>query len=277
MTATTNTAGFSLASADLLICPMCSGRLSKVYHSLRCENQHSFDIAKEGYINLLLPQHKQSKDPGDSKPMVAARRKFHSLEFYKPFALNLNQMLQQGSNLLDLGCGEGSYAHWLLSEVPDIQYYGVDISRHAVKAASKATKDAVFIVASNWHLPLQAQSFDQALTIFAPVNQTQLQSVLKPSGHWINVTPGTQHLKELRTALYPQLTDIDKALVFDDWSVQHEETITYIKTLNNPSICALLEMTPYQWQADQQRVERMRQTTELELTFDFKVSVMQRH
>lgn len=252
---------------------MCAGRLSLIYNTLRCDKQHSFDIAKEGYVNLLLPQHKQSRDPGDSKAMVAARKLFHNLAIYKPIADAIVNHLQPDANFLDLGCGEGSYAHWLLEQVPTLDYYGVDISRHAIKSAAKSTSDATFIVASNWHLPLGDFAFDQVLTIFAPVSQKQLRRVIKPSGNWINVTPGTDHLKELRQNLYDNVADIDKAQQFPDWQTEQTLTIKFTRKLDQPTIKALLEMTPYNWQANPQRLEQLKALQILEVTFDFRVTI----
>ena len=37
-----------------LRCPVCAGALEKRAGASRCPKNHSFDIAKSGYVNLLL-------------------------------------------------------------------------------------------------------------------------------------------------------------------------------------------------------------------------------
>jgi len=61
-----------------MFCPVCGGllQLNPSGKSYVCQNQHSFDLAKEGYLNLLPVQYKHSKEPGDSKQMMLARREF---------------------------------------------------------------------------------------------------------------------------------------------------------------------------------------------------------
>ena len=128
-----------------------------------CQNQHSFDLAKEGYLNLLPVQHKHSKEPGDSKQMMIARREFLEAGFYEPMAkavammIDANKTIGQGMRLLDLGCGEGYYSRKIAlycKHSEQLALHGIDIAKFGVAAAAKKQPKARFIVASSNRLPV---------------------------------------------------------------------------------------------------------------------------
>lgn len=256
-----------------LACPICASPLSLIYNTRRCSNAHSFDVAKEGYINLLLPQHKASRDPGDSKSMVLARQHFHDNEFYKPLTGAITQHLAVDSSLADLGCGEGSYGRWLLESAPLLDYYGIDISRHGIRRAAKSLSNATWLVASNWHLPLLDGVFDTALTIFAPIDQSELRRIVKAQGHWINVTPGSNHLAELRECLYDTVADIDKQAAFEHWQAVDTQRVTGTMNLLQTDIGNLTNMTPYAWQADRDKLLALQSRDSMIVTYDFVVTL----
>lgn len=139
-----------------LRCPICENYLLPTADgkSYGCEKQHHFDLAKQGYLNLLPPHHKGSKNPGDSKEMVSARRLFLAQGFYAPVAQSISEQLvtfmdageayfseHKTIRVLDLGCGEGYYSsqvrHNLSTYVsPSLEFYGIDVSKEAIRAAS---------------------------------------------------------------------------------------------------------------------------------------------
>ena len=157
------------ARADQLICPLCEGPLIVSQRQLACPEKHSFDIAKQGYVNLLPVQHKRSKAPGDDKAMVLARQSFLNAGYYQPLAKKLSDLLIRFSEnlntegpqanshfrLLDAGCGEGYYLNHIIEEMKahqqqaqgdnasDAAYYGIDISKPAIIEAAKRRKDVV--------------------------------------------------------------------------------------------------------------------------------------
>ena len=101
------------------LCPLCYRPLAKKDRSFICEKHHQFDIAKEGYVNLLPVQHKSSKDPGDNGEMMQARRAFLQQGYYQPMRDKINRLLEQyltssHAFILDIGCGEGYYTHSFL-------------------------------------------------------------------------------------------------------------------------------------------------------------------
>jgi len=144
------------------LCPLCQQALSLVDKVFRCENNHSFDQAKEGYVNLLPVQYKHSKDPGDNKAMVNARRAFLTKGFYQPLVDRITaiqyQYGEQKDNVFDAGCGEGFYTHQ--HKTADNAVYGIDIAKNAVRIAAKKYKDCFFSVGTLSQLPFSAEFFN---------------------------------------------------------------------------------------------------------------------
>ena len=121
------------------LCPLCQSPLSLTQRSYQCTNNHCFDKAKEGYVNLLPVQFKHSINPGDNKQMVNARRQFLSCGHYQPLANTLVNLVKDvaksEASLLDAGCGEGYYTHQFKQHNQTV--YGIDIAKEAIKKSSK--------------------------------------------------------------------------------------------------------------------------------------------
>ena len=123
-------------------CPVCHLPLVLHQSTYSCSNQHSYDRAKEGYVNLLLAHRKKSADPGDTKAMLMSRRLFLEQGHYQPLALALAQHIQTAnltpqSVLLDIGCGEGYYLQQIATQNPELTIWGIDIARDAARMAAK--------------------------------------------------------------------------------------------------------------------------------------------
>ena len=137
------------ALAAGLRCPVCGGALGVWGSSLRCAKNHSFDIAKEGYVNLLPIQKRHAADPGDGKAMVAARRAFLQSGGYDAFRHALAELcLQAGEespNIVDAGCGEGSYDRTVMDVFAaagrQVNLIGFDLSKPAVRLAAELVRD----------------------------------------------------------------------------------------------------------------------------------------
>lgn len=131
------------------LCPVCKNPLCESEKSAVCKNGHVFDRAKEGYFYLLNPQDKNSKDPCDNKEMVSARRDFLDGDFYLPLANEIaneiNERFPEKITLLDAGVGTGYYLNALARARGNAndEYFGVDVSKHAVKIAAKRNKGRI--------------------------------------------------------------------------------------------------------------------------------------
>lgn len=143
------------ATAAALRCPVCGGPLLLAGRSLRCAKAHSFDLAKEGYAYLLPMQKKHTADPGDGKAMVRARRAFLSAGHYAPLMATLAALCAAlpHDHIVDAGCGEGSYDKYLYDALGCPQIAAFDLSKEAVRLASKLVPDAAFCVGGSFCAP----------------------------------------------------------------------------------------------------------------------------
>src|SRR5690606_8990287 len=230
----------------------------------RCEANHSFDIAKEGYVNLLLANQKNSNDPGDNKQMIASRRDFLNLGHYDPISEALNTIItplitqkDDALILLDVGCGEGFFLWKLRKYVDDCalqskyDFYGTDISKSAIKSASKRDKHSHFSVASLYHLPVEDESVDCLTRIFAPKSYAEFARVLKPDGLFVSVVPGAEHLLGLKEILYdnPTLHSEEHDPEIEAFFTLRQQIRTHYPIVleGSENILNLIKMTPYYW------------------------------
>ena len=266
------------APNSLYICPVC-GEPLQLHPSAKhyaCQNQHSYDVAKEGYLNLLPVQHKHSKEPGDNKLMMTARREFLEAGFYEPMAKAVAMMIaavhaqDQPLRLLDLGCGEGYYSRKIADYCERIELHGVDIAKFAVAAAAKKQPKARFIVAGANRLPYADRYFDMVLRVFAPSDDTELRRVLKPAGRLLTVTPGPRHLWQLKEFIYAQVKEhAEESPAPQGFERLAAQRISYKITPNPQQRMALLQMTPFAWQANENAQQTLLDVLELEIETDF--------
>ncbi len=261
------------------LCPICAAPLlNSSAKSYACENNHNFDLAKEGYLNLLPVQFKHSAEPGDNKPMMQARREFLEAGFYEPMAKAVAMMINasQPKHLLDLGCGEGYYSRAIAAHCSNtMMLHGVDIAKFAVAAAAKKQANGRFIVASSNRLPYADQYFDFVLRVFAPSNDDELRRVLKPSGLLLTVTPGPRHLWQLKEFIYADVNEhaLD-SVVPEGFERIDTQRISYKIAPNPQQRIALLQMTPFAWRANENVQQAIKDVTELKIEIDFILTLM---
>lgn len=270
----------SAAGFDSLACPLDGDPLANSGASWRCPAGHSFDLARQGYLNLLPVQNKRSLDPGDSRDMVAARRRFLNAGHYQPVADAVNAAVLTdaagGENplaCLDAGCGEGYWLRQLAQASRDVPlaFLGLDISKWAVLAAAKQDSRPRWLVASNARLPVLPETLDRVLCLFGYPVYPEFARVLKPGGVVVQADAGANHLRELREIIYPTLKP-SKPLAAeapDGFSAAYTQTVRYPLTLLNPETVAdLLAMTPHLYRAPAQGRERAQAIATLTVTVD---------
>lgn len=274
---------------SLWVCPACQCALTLYERIWRCANGHSFDLAKEGYVNLLLAQHKNSKEPGDNKQMVNGRRAFLQQGFYQPLADAISNIFNQHLATLadqdlvrffDAGCGEGYYMGQVSQSCSQadihIEFSGLDISKFAVQKAAKKYPENHFAVASTFQLPLESCSQDAVLQIFAPSSEQEVHRVLKNGGIWITVNPASQHLHQIKQALYDTPTEHKiRELLPEGFEFSHQTNLSLTFLLTDASQREnLLMMTPYYWTAtEQKKQDLINNLSEVTTDFDIRVFV----
>ncbi|PTU32239.1 putative RNA methyltransferase [Stenotrophobium rhamnosiphilum] len=240
-----------------IICPLCRHALERGDKVWRCKTGHSFDVAREGYINLLPVQHKNSRDPGDDPQMVMARREFLQADHYQPLRdAVLNSLAPlQAQSILDIGCGEGYYTGAFTKVANEV--IGLDIARPAIRLAAKRHSNITWLVGSGALLPIANASIDIVSNMFTQLHIDEMQRVLKPEGYVLVVTPAPDHLWSIRQQLFEEVRahDPEKFLSgFESlFELRSQQQVRFPLNLNQQGLHQLLQMTPYAWKAKQDR------------------------
>lgn len=250
---------------SVLSCPHCYAPLqsSNSGKSLECVNRHLFDIAKQGYVNLLRNQDKKSKNPGDTADMVNARTVFLDQGYYQGFAEHFSLLCRdligqnQDSTYLDVACGEGYYTEKLLdclsaNACGNLDTFGLDISTPAIKAACKRNKQIQWIVGSAVHLPFQKNSIDLMTWLFCRLELSHAEQFLKPGAFLVIATTGPEHLLEMRSVLYEELRAAKSPELHLPDSMMHVDQIRFKNDIHIDSAedrQRLLQMTPHSWKS----------------------------
>ncbi len=264
----------------MFLCPICKSQLNIDGRTYTCENKHSFDIAKQGYVNLLPVNKKHSDNPGDSKDMVLSRRAFLESGNYDLFAEKLVEIINsiftnsQKLSIADCGCGEGYYDGFLEKLKTDYELFGFDISKEAVRFASAKYKNGRFAVGSCFDMPLQSEAFDLAINVFAPMVESETARILKKDGYLIYAVPGKNHLMGLKKLLYADVYENEeKHTEYNGFRFVERRSVKGEITVNGETGVNLFKMTPYYFKtelgAENKIIENDGFTTEIH--FDFLV------
>ena len=288
----------NIIKAYNLACPIDGNKLEQIDRQYACSNGHTFDVARQGYVNLLPVQHKRSKQPGDSKAMVLARMHFLNTGIYQPIASKLTEIVSASiindngldyidCCLLDAGCGEGYYFDYLFNKLRDVNasnklyFIGLDISKDAVLQASKRNRQISWVVGTNRHLPVEEESVDIIVCLFGFLSLEGFSKALKPGGKLIVVDPGTEHLRELREIIYQEVKNPDRtdvsSLMIDGFTLKNSETLQFTAAIdNNAQINDLLVMTPHFYRASKEGREAASNLGELDITVDVVFRVFEK-
>jgi 23S rRNA (guanine745-N1)-methyltransferase len=282
-----------IAEVTNLACPIDGLPIHAHATQRRCAAGHSFDIARAGYCNLLVVQHKASRDPGDSKDMVAARRRFLEAGHFQPVADHVFNAVgecltaaEDGAlNVIDAGCGEGYYLHHLArlaaasAEPGTLGLAGIDVSKWAVKAAARRKAPVTWLVANNRTPPFLAGSSDMVLCLFGFPAWEGFKKIQKPGGHVLLVDPAADHLLELREIIYPSvrrspappLEGADAA----GYRLQREDGLRFSVTLTDAHVIQdLVAMTPHAHRMAQAGKEALAGQRTLSVTVDVAVRLL---
>ncbi|NUR63200.1 MAG: 23S rRNA methyltransferase [Catenulispora sp.] len=265
-----------------LSCPHCATALSPAAPSgspLRCEEGHSFDVARGGYLSLLTGS--GTAGTADTPAMVADRAAFLAAGHYAPLADLLADLaadaergVEEQTCVVDLGAGTGYYLARVLEAV-DRPGIALDISKHAARYAARAHPRIGAVVADAWAgLPVRGRAASVLLNVFAPRNPSQMRRVLHPAGRAIVVVPEPEHLRELierygLLAVDDRKPERLRAQFADRFEVAAEHPLRRTLTLDAAEVAQLIGMGPNAWHADAARV-----TAGAEVTFAVRAYVL---
>lgn len=273
-----------------LVCPVCNARLEQERKTLECSAGHTFDIAREGYVNLLLSNHRRRAVDGDTADMLRSRRRFLEAGYYRPLYELLATMIAetyQNNNFLasekacifEVGSGEGYYIGNITRELhqsmisPKFAFMGMDLSKAAARFASKRYQDTLFFVGDiHRRVYVQDTSVNVLLNIFSPRNVAEFARILAPKGCILIVIPAESHLSSLRTTLNLLDIQVDKerqtlARFVDDFSLVDRRVLHYPLELPATAVADLVNMGPNHWHRLDKFVESNETITATEASF----------
>lgn len=272
---------------EIFRCPLCKKPMQVIHlQSLVCSNQHCFDIAKHGYVNLLSRSISTKYD----KKIFEYRRLISKGSLFNPLDVAVSQIImnRHSSNepisILDAGCGEGSHLNNIQIEINrkkpmDLLAAGIDISKEGISLATEGYSNAIWCVADIANCPFSSQRFKFILNILSPANYSEFRRLISNKGLVIKVVPGQDYLKELREILYK---GSDKQTYSNSLTISHFnkhfnildiESIRYQADLSEQLIEPLLGMTPLSWGTSEERIEKFLQLNLKQVTMDFKILI----
>lgn len=283
---------------SMLRCPVCGRVLEEDGRGARCAVGHTFDRAREGYLNLLRSS-KAGDRTGDPKAAARSRRDFLDRGYYRPLRDELVRLVgrlaaekSDGTTneadveapgddptraarsplaLLDICCGEGYYTS-ALGAVAGVDAYGFDLSKEMVRLAAKRGGASCF-VANMKAIPVADGSFDVATHLFAPFMEREFARVLKPGGVLFTVIPGERHLFGLKEAVYdtPYLNDERLPQTAELELVARHRVAADIVLETSADIEAVFQMTPYYYRTSERDRAKLAGLTELATPIEFVI------
>mgnify|MGYP002520372329 CR=1 FL=1 len=263
-----------------LICPICGAQLNQADRAYICPDNHSFDIARQGYVNLLTVQQKHSLNPGDTREQVLSRREFLEAGYYAPIADALAEeaaALGISGPILDVGCGEGYYSARLGTAL-NAEVTGLDISKEAVRCATAKYKQFQWLCATAAHIPVADGSANLVTSLFALTLPEEFARVLSEGGYYFQVLAAQDHLLGLKSIIYPELKLKEKDSVpeLPGFTLVKSRPIRFTFTVEGQQIQNLFSMTPHVFRIGKSGAERLKNTQTLTDTASCVLNVFRR-
>lgn len=265
----------------LFRCPICSLSMDiKDHAQLVCEDNHSFDLSKQGYVNLAPQAHVTKYD----RALFEARKTIMTSGFFQPVLDRLAVIIDahtngsQSSRILDAGSGEGSHLAYLLTELAcEYKGVGIDLAKEGVLAAAKDYPGNSWVVADLASCPFQDDAFDVLLNILSPANYKEFKRILKEDGLFIKIVPEKDYLKQLRVIFYEDVEKGKEGNPIDSVAAHftnvQTERITYDFPLNQTLLENLIRMTPLSWGASAEKIEDALNSKMPFVTIDFTMII----
>jgi 23S rRNA (guanine745-N1)-methyltransferase len=238
---------------DLLRCPLCLGTLKAGEGILRCGEGHSFDVAKQGYVNLVPGN-------GDTAEMVEAREAFLGAGHFRRLTGALVEEalgVDASGAVVDVGAGTGHHLAYVLAAPPERAGLALDTSTAALRRAARIHPRVAAVGADAWKpLPLRDETAALVLSVFAPRDADELARVLAPGGSLVAVTPTTRHLAELVGPLGLLSVPDDKedrldAQLESRFVLARRRSIEHAMFLTREEATQLVRMGPSAWHVDE--------------------------
>ncbi|MGN8914619.1 putative RNA methyltransferase [Anaerofustis butyriciformans] len=239
-------------------CPICKNEMYIENNTLKCQNNHCFDIAKKGYINFLSnrkPQKGYDKSFFENRNIILNQGYYDHICDYIQSHINTFKP----DTVIDAGCGEGFYVKKLYNE--NIDFFAFDLSKDAINVAARGMNNICFFVSDIQSIPLKDNSIDCMLNIYTPANYPEFKRVLKKDGIIIKIIPGLSHLKELRDIVKNELKheQYDNNDVIECFKEHCElleiKELNQTKEISLENLKSFLDMTPLLFDIDKSKFD----------------------
>ncbi len=264
-----------------LICPVCGAGLEQVGSALKCPASHSFDLSRDGYVNLMVGARRRPHTLGDTAEMLRARRRFLDQGHYDPLSDAINTRVrdhllglpersgQAPLCVAEIGCGEGAYIGRLErhldaeANLGNVRYFGMDVSKEAVRLAARRYQAIWFFVADVWkRVLLSTGSVHVLLDIFAPRNASEFDRILAQDSLLLVAIPTADHLASARAEFGLLGIETGKEQrVLDQFagafSLVGKHTVEYAIRLTGEEVRDLIQMTPSYWHTAPERRDQI--------------------
>lgn len=259
------------------ICPVCKEPLVLSGRSLVCEKKHCFDIAKSGYVNLILSS---KSSHGDDKTMIKARNTFLESGHYRALRDLLCEVMTEllggfrGATVLDAGCGECYYTAAVAEALPDTEVLGIDLSKDALMLGAKRRAPIALAAASVSEIPLAEESCDCVMSVFAPLAAEEFSRVLKDGGVLVQVIPLARHLYGMKKVLYDEpYENKEERDPPQGFVLENERRVCGTIHLSRDQIMPLFSMTPYYYRTGAEGKARLESLDSLDTEIAFGILV----
>jgi len=249
----------------------CRMPLVRNERSYVCVNNHAFDVARRGYVNLLQPQDRRSKNPGDTHEAVAARRRFLERGHAAPLVEAIVRALpmEREQSLADAGCGEGHHTA-AFRQAYGVEACGVDISLPAIDLAARSYPDCLWLIANaDRFLPFQDASLDAVTSITARLNPEEFRRILKPDGRLLVAIPAPDDVLELREAILVDRVEWDRvertvSMFAPLFELERHQRVSHLAHLDREAIADVMSSS-YRGLRTRER-ERLEQVPPMDVT-----------
>ncbi len=266
----------------LLRCPVCGEPMARQGCALACEHRHSYDVARQGYVNFLT----RPVDAHYDAALFAARAEVCRLGLFDALIDAVAAHLPDAvSSLLDIGCGEGSHlaviAKRLVARGETPLCAGIDLSKDGIRLAARRSPELLWCVADMTRLPFAEGAFAALLNILSPIHYAEAHRVLATGGVLIKAVPGPDYLRELREVFFEDAPDYanDRTIAHfaERFGLANQVAVRSRVAIPQAHIADLIRMTPLGWRAPDEAIERLTGLQELTVTADFTLLIGQKH
>ena len=194
-----------------------------------CARQHSYDVARSGYLNLLQPQDRRSLTAGDTRAALEARARLLSAgvgrTILDAFVDRAATLMPANGIVADLGSGSGEVLGELSARVSGVAI-GIDLSTTAAEYAVRRFPKVTWVVANaDRRLPLLDRTVDLILSLHGRRHPAECARVLSGAGHLFVGVPAADDLIELRAAVQGQRVARERHLALVAEHAGHFEVV----------------------------------------------------